>query len=357
MQISRLWVQDFRNYNFVELTTPPGITAVLGNNGQGKTNLLEAFAYLATLESFRWAPKEALVRDGALVAVLRAEGDEAGRGLLVEAELSPSGRDRVQVNRQPLKRSKDILGRLRVTVFSPDDLELVKGPPWARRRLMDDILASLHSRHDQARTELERVLRQRASLLKQAGVKTTPDILGTLDVWDGRLATVGTSVAEAREELVKEVAPLVARAYVRLSGMTGQVEVVYRRSWQGDLAAALMGTREEDLRRGSTTIGPHRDELVIRLAGLPARGYASQGEHRSLALALRLATHELVTQKTGVCPLLLLDDVFSELDGERAASLLQSLPHGQTVMTTAGTLPPGVWPEKVVRVSEGRLES
>ena len=362
MQLDHLWLVDFRNYASAELEPDPdGLTVVGGANGEGKTNLLEAVGYLATLRSFRGAPGEALVRVGATAGVVRAEAHRDGRALLVEAELRPSGRDRVQVNRQPLKRTRDLLGALQVTVFAPDDLELVKGGPTARRRYLDDLLVALHPRHEVTQNELERVLRQRNALLRQAGGRSTPEVTVTLDVWDAKLAATGEALVSARKGLTAALEPLVTAAYgqvagtARLRGAAVDVTLAYTASWDGPLADALGRARPEDLRRGVTTVGPHRDDLSCRIGGLPTRTHASQGEQRSLALALRLGGHRLVTDRIGSSPVLLLDDVFSELDPDRSAALFDALPPGQALLTTASAPPPGSRPDRVVRVEGGKL--
>ena len=356
MRVARLWLTDFRNYPTAELAPAPGLTAITGANGEGKTNLLEAVGYLATLSSFRGAPGEALVRAGAGQAVVRAEIVSADRTALVEAELRTTGRDRVQVNRQPLKRARDLLGTLRVTVFSPDDLALVKGGPAERRRLIDDTLVACAPRHDATRSDLDRVLRQRGSLLKQAGGRLSADIEATLDVWDAKLAEVGEVLGRARQKLVERLEPVVGKAYDDVATASAQVTVTYEAPWRAEgLALALANARADDVRRGVSTVGPHRDELVLTVNGLPSRTHASQGEQRSLALALRLATHAVVTEVTDTPPVLLLDDVFSELDPERSAALLAHLPAGQALLTTAGPLPESVAPELVVRVRGGTI--
>ncbi|HZU74060.1 MAG TPA: DNA replication/repair protein RecF [Acidimicrobiales bacterium] len=356
MNVSHLWITDFRNYASAELEpATDGLTVVLGDNGQGKSNLIEALAYLANLESFRGAPREALVRQGAERTVLRAEAAQGERRLLIEADIPVSGRERVLVNRQPLRRVRDLLGVLRTTVFSPDDLELVRGGPSGRRRFLDSTLVGLALRHDALRLELERILRQRAALLRQSGGRATPDIESTLDVWDAKLVATGNEVLEARQVLVSSLGPAVARFYEMLAGQPAPVELSYRRSWDGDLASAVEKARGEDLRRGITTVGPHRDDLDVRLGGMPARTHASQGEQRCLALALRLAEHALVAERAGSPPVLLLDDVFSELDPRRSSCLLDLLPPGQAVLTTAGALPARAEPAKVVAVSAGTL--
>lgn len=358
MHLERLWISDFRNYQAAELSpAPSGLTVIVGNNGEGKTSLLEAVGYLATLRSFRGVPPEALVRRGAEQAIVRAEADRDGRRLLIEAELRPNGRDRVQVNRQPLRRARDLLGALQTTVFAPDDLALIKAGPQGRRDYLDDLLVALHPRHDQLRSDLDRILRQRNALLKQAGGNPRPpaDIVTTLDVWDQKLAETGTAVADARAVLLTTLGRELATVYDQVAERAAHVVVEYQRSWEGSLAHALEVARVDDLRRGVTTVGPQRDDLTVQLGGLPSRTHSSQGEQRSLALALRLAGHLLVTRELGTPPLLLLDDVFSELDGDRAAALLESLPTGQAFVTTAGQLPAQAHPELIVRIEGGKI--
>ena len=356
MQLQRLWLTDFRSYASAEVSFAPGLTALLGDNGEGKTNLMEAVGYLATLSSFRGAPNEALVRHGAEQAVVRAEGEREGRSLLIEAEVRATGRGRVQVNRQRLGRARDLLGALRVTVFSPDDLELVKGGPAGRRRYLDDTVVSRQPKLDGVRSELDRVLRQRNALLRQAGGRLTPEIESTLVVWDAKLSSAGEALADARAELVAELAPVLAEAYDQVAGRPAAVEAVYAPPWRDQgLAAALADARRDELRRGVSLVGPHRDELELVLDGMPARTHASQGEQRSLALAMRLAAHRVVTDATGSAPILLLDDVFSELDPDRGAALLAHLPPGQTLLSSAAGLPPGAAPERVLRVEGGRV--
>ena len=358
MRVDRLWLTDFRSYTSAELApAPEGLTVVVGANGEGKTNLLEAIGFLATLSSFRGAPDDALVRVGTAQAVVRAEGERDGRPLLLEAEINAVGRNRVLVNHQPLKRARDLLGALRVTVFSPDDLALVKAGPGERRRYLDDTLVALHPRFDALRADVERILRQRTTLLKQAGGRLTPEVSSTLDVWDAKLASAGTALTEARDELVRKLEPVVGRSYDQVAHASADVAMSLQRSWDGLLTEALAAARTDDLRRGVTTVGPHRDDVVLTIGGLPARTHASQGEQRSLALALQLAAHAVVTDATGDTPVLLLDDVFSELDPDRSEALLAHLPLGQAILTCAGTVPPSAVPARVVRVAGGRLAS
>ena len=354
MRVTRLWLTDFRNYTTAELEPDPdGLTVVVGSNGEGKTNLLEAIGYLATLSSFRGAPTDALVRAGCASAVVRAEAERDERPLLIEAELNATGRDRIQVNRQPLKRARDLLGALRVSVFAPDDLVLVKGGPGERRRFLDDVLVALHPKHDALQRDVDRVLRQRNTLLRQSGGKVSAEVASTLDVWDAKLASTGTALVEAREELVARLEPEIAKAYDQVAHTAAEVTVAYRRSWSGALADAIAGSRTDDLRRGVTLVGPHRDELALAIGGLAGRTHASQGEQRSLALALRLAAHRIVGEAVGASPVLLLDDVFSELDPDRSEALLTHLPPGQALLTTAGVVPESARPGALVRVSGG----
>jgi len=354
VHLRRLWLTDFRSYHEAEVAFDPGLTAVVGLNGQGKSNLLEAIAYLATLASFRNAPTDALIRNGAPRAIVRAEGERAGRSLLLEAELVAGGRNRAQINRQPLRRARDLLGAFQVTVFSPDDLALVKGGPGERRTYVDDVLVALQPRYEQARSDLERILRQRSALLKQAGGRLTAEVGLTLDVFDAKLTTAGEAMATSRRQLVSDLQPLLSAAYDRVARRSAEVDATYDPPWMVDgLAAALSAARRDDLRRGVSTVGPHRDEIELTIGGLPGRTHASQGEQRSLALALRLAAHEVVTRHVDTPPILLLDDVFSELDPDRSDALLHSLPAGQTILTTASGLPVGAVPGAMLRVEGG----
>ena len=362
MRLVRLWITDYRNYTSAELEpAPEGLTVIQGDNGDGKTNLLEAIAYLATLSSFRGAPTDALVRHGCRQAAVRGEVERDGRKMLLEVELNVGGRQRMMVNRQPLRRARDLLGFLRVSVFSPDDLALVKGGPAERRHYLDETLVALRPGGEALRSDVERILRQRNALLKQAGGRQSPEVDTTLDVWDAKLGRAGEALATARQELVAALEPEVAKACVELGGGGEQVVMEYRRSWEGELAAALAAARHDDLRRATTTTGPHRDDLELALhddragAPLPARTHASQGQQRSLALALRLGAHAVVTQATGSSPVLLLDDVFSELDQDRSAALVARLPGGQAVLTTTGRTPPGVVPARTLTVRAGAM--
>ncbi len=375
MHLEHLSLTDFRSYTDAEFEpAPTGITVVTGANGAGKTNLIEAVAYLSTLRSLRGSPPAAMVRSGAHAAmsVLRSRVRQGPRLLTIDAELHAAGRDRVRVNGQPLRRTGDLLGALQVTVFSPDDLALVKASPAGRRAYLDELLVALQPRRDDMFSELDRVLRQRNALLKSVfstgwrpGRALPEDVRITLDVWDSKLATVGEALVAARTELVKQLQPLVEGAYAALAIGSAppprlSVHLAYEVSWPGPLSDALVAARTDDLRRGVTTVGPQRDDLALVIGGLPARSHASQGEQRTLALAMRLAGHRLLASVLDTSPVLLLDDVFSELDGARAEALMGNLPalsDTQAILTTAGSLPPGAAPAARFRVDDGKLLS
>jgi DNA replication and repair protein RecF len=359
MIVSRLELIDFRNYANAAFVFQQGTTAVIGSNGQGKTNLAEAMAYLATLDSFRGAPLDALIRVGADTAVVRATVlHDDGREVLVELELTKNGRNRVLVNRQRLGRARDLLGVMRVTVFSPDDLAIVKEGPGERRRFLDDVLVGLALKYDAMRLELDRIIKQRNTLLKQLGGRLTDDAALTLDVWDSKMADVGDQFGHARAVLVARLSPMVLEAYEQLAERPTGIELRYEPTWrQRGLAVALADGRAEDVRRGVSTIGPHRDDVELFIEGMPARTHASQGEQRTLALALRLGAHRLITDKAGSAPVLVLDDVLSELDPSRCAALLRHLPPGQVVLTTAGVLPEVAHPDAVLRIEAGMVMS
>ncbi|HEX4083156.1 MAG TPA: DNA replication and repair protein RecF, partial [Acidimicrobiales bacterium] len=325
-----------------------------------------AVAYLGLQRSVRTASREAMIRNGAERAIVRAELDQGKRAVLVEAEIAAGGRSRTQVNRQPARSRRETADAVPVTVFSPEDLAVVQGGPVHRRDLVDDALRLLDRAAAGALDDVDRILRQRAALLRQAGGRLTADVETTLEVWDDRLATAGSAVAAARSALVDALRPVAAETYGALAGVdrpstrpgsppSSGFLVTYRRSWTGDLGPALRAARTDDLRRGVTTVGPHRDDLQLELAGRDARVQASQGEQRCVALGLRLAVHQLVTERSETAPILLLDDVFSELDPDRSRALLRQLPPGQTLLTTAVPLPPGVDVAAVVDVAaDGR---
>jgi len=349
-------VRDFRNLSELDFVPDPsGLTVVTGENGAGKTSILEAISYCSTQQSFRGSPREALVQNGAARAILRSEIEESGRRTLVEIEIAPPRRDQAYLNRQRVQRAAELLEALQVTIFTPDDLVLVKGGPHERRDYLDGVLVMAHPRLAATCQALDRVLRQRATLLKQVGGRLDEQSAHTLDVWDEQLATTGTIVVEARETLVAELQPFASAAFSRLTGLPGELRLGYHRSFEGTLAEAIGRSRAEDLRRGATTIGPHRDELQISLGELDARSRLSQGRQRASTLALRLAAHEVVTEHVGSRPILLLDDAFSELDSQTASALFSELPEGQAVLTTAGPLPAQAEAATLVELRAGKL--
>jgi len=332
-----------------------GVSTFYGANGEGKTNLVEAIGYLATLGSHRVATDAPLVRQGAERAVLRAAVTGGNGSALVEIELNPGRANRVRLNRAPLPRPRDILGTLRTVLFAPEDLALVKGDPGERRRFLDDLLVATAPRYAGLRADYERVLRQRTALLKSAGGKAhlrgpaRESMAATLDAWDAQLARTGAPLLAGRMRLVAALRPHVDAAYEAVSGdPAGEASgMSYRSSALNtdegfeDVAAletamlkALDRVRASELDRGVCLVGPHRDELELSVRGLPARGYASHGESWSLALALRLASLTLLRQGHED-PVLILDDVFAELDAGRRDRLAGLVAGAEQVLITA----------------------
>jgi DNA replication and repair protein RecF len=362
-RLVRLWLTDFRCYDHVELELAEGCTVVTGSNGQGKTSLLEAITWLATGRSLRGVPDRVLVRAGAEEAIVRAEIAHEDREVLVEAAIRLQGRNRILANKQPVTRRRDLAEHLRVTVFAPDDLALVKGAPAGRRDFVDDLLVASAPRLAGVITDYERVLKQRNALLR-AGIRNADDRT-TRDVLDARLVASGAALIDARLELIAQLTPAARDAYASLAGDAPGFATAYDAEWseraitRGTVedamrdALARLARREED--RGLTLVGPHRDDWTFVLDGMDARHHASQGEQRTLALALRLAGHEVVAGVVGEQPLLLLDDVFSELDARRAAALVAHLPATQTLVTTAGALPEGIAAAAWLRIEAGRV--
>lgn len=358
MHVTHLSLTDFRSYRGAEVTLGPGATAVVGPNGQGKTNLVEALGYVATLGSHRVATDAPLVRAGAERAVVRVAVDRGGRSTLVELEIVPGRANRARLNRAPVPRPREVLGTLRTVLFAPEDLGLVKGEPDARRRFLDELLVALAPRLAGVRADYDRVLRQRNALLKSAGAtratrRGTAD-LPTLDVWDGHFAAAGAELVAARLHLVRRLAPFVAEAYRQVSDAQGDAVIGYRWSLTGpvpddvprrdELAEALRADlargRGQEIERGTTLTGPHRDDLVLTLGDLPARGYASHGESWSYALALRLASWYLLRgdgqdPDPAQEPVLVLDDVFAELDTGRRRRLAELVAGAEQVLVTA----------------------
>jgi DNA replication and repair protein RecF len=352
MRLTHLSLRDFRSYAEVELPLDAGVTALIGPNGQGKTNLVEAVGFLATLGSHRVAQDAPLVRLGAPRAVVRGNVVRGDRSLLVEVEITPGKANRARVNRAPVPRPREILGILRSVLFAPEDLALVKGDPGERRRFLDDLLVLRTPRLAGVRADYERVLRQRNALLKTAGanVRAGRGDLGTLEVWDAHLASTGAELLAARLTLVEALAPLVEKAYDAVSDSAGPATLDYRSSLgegaplkpdRAALTAALLeqvsALRRNELDRGITLVGPHRDDLLLTLGPLPARGYASHGESWSFALALRLAAYDLLRSDTDEDgePVLVLDDVFAELDDTRRGRLAELVGGAEQVLVTA----------------------
>ncbi|HLI73805.1 MAG TPA: DNA replication and repair protein RecF [Acidimicrobiales bacterium] len=356
MAVTDLWVVDFRCFTDVHVQLEPeGVTVLRGPNGAGKTSVLEALAWLATQRSMRGAPRDALVRVGEERAIVRARLLSEGRDVTIEAELPRQRGARSWVNRRLVGRRAELAAVLQVTVFSPDDLQLVQGGPATRREYLDDVLADGHPRMDALTTDVERAVRQRTALLRQLNGRLDDAAASSLDVWDERLARAGTDLADARAELVGQLQEMVADAYSTLARTPERVTLAYERSWDGALGESLRSHRDVDVRRQVTSVGPHRDELVVALSGRPVRTLASQGEQRCVALALRLASHELRRRSSSESPLLLLDDVFSELDARRSEALLGLLPAGQVLLTTATAPPDGVRPARTLEVVGGAL--
>jgi DNA replication and repair protein RecF len=365
LHVKRLELRGFRNYESAEITFPEtGVVVFRGRNGQGKTNLLEAIGYMTSLHSFRSPTNAALVRAGAETAILRAFGERQDRELLVEAEIAgSSGRTRTQINKQALRRSADFSDFFASVVFAPDDLALVKSGPAVRRDYVDDILASSDKRIAALHHDVDRVLKQRNTLLRQAGGRISSDIANTLDVWDQRLTDFGETLGEERDRLINTLRPLVEQAYVDISDASwSTIDLKMLTEWRVQdghkgLAEALRDTRAHDVQRGVTTVGPHRDELQLTINSLPARTHASQGEQRTLALALRLAAYRHLATVLEDAPILLLDDVFSELDDGRSRKLLSYLTGGQMFLTTATDLPSGVQWAAMFEIESGTIRS
>jgi len=374
VRVSHLSLHDFRSYEAAEVALEPGVTAFLGPNGQGKTNLVEAVDYVARLVSHRVASDAPLVRHGADHAVIRLAVVRDERQALLEVEINPGRSNRARVNRSPLPRSREILGMARTVLFSPEDLALVKGDPADRRRFLDELLVLRAPRFSGVRSDYDRVLRQRNSLLKSAGAarrsSSSASALSTLGVWDSHLARTGAELLAARLGLVEELRPLVGKAYESVARGAGSDAVItYKSSFElakataegsagygghsidrNDLAQAILAQverrRSDELDRGISLVGPHRDELTLTLGQLPAKGYASHGESWSFALALRLASYDLL-RAGGDDPILILDDVFAELDTDRRERLATLVAGAEQVLVTAAV------PADVPAVLEG----
>ncbi|MER7394433.1 DNA replication/repair protein RecF [Streptomyces sp. NPDC000151] len=374
MHVAHLSLADFRSYARVEVPLDPGVTAFVGPNGQGKTNLVEAVGYLATLGSHRVSSDAPLVRMGAERAIVRAQVVQGERQQLIELELNPGKANRARINRSSQVRPRDVLGIVRTVLFAPEDLALVKGDPGERRRFLDELITARSPRMAGVRSDYDRVLKQRNTLLKSAALARRHGgrkmDLSTLDVWDQHLARVGAELLAQRLDLIATLQPLADKAYEQLAPGGGPVALEYRGSvgerlaeasnreeLYGLLMEALGEARKNEIERGVTLVGPHRDDLVLKLGRLPAKGYASHGESWSYALALRLASYDLLSAE-GNEPVLVLDDVFAELDARRRERLAELVAPGEQVLVTAAVDDdvPGVLAGARFAVSEGTAE-
>ena len=368
MYVAHLSLHDFRSYPLLEVDLEPGATSFVGRNGQGKTNIVEAIDYLSRLSSHRVAADLPLVRRGAAHAVVRAAVVRDERRAVLEVEINPGRSNRARINRAPLPRARELLGLVRTVVFAPDDLALVKGDPTERRGFADDLLV-LHegARYAGTRSDYDRVLRQRNTLLKtvrlrgSSGRESGESALSTLEVWDAHLARLGAEIMDARSRLVDSLNPLLGKAYEVVARGASRDDAVlgYKPSFEtgtetsfetgpgtgpgtgpvlADLEQAMLAEiarrRRDELDRGVSLVGPHRDDLVCSLGELPVKGYASHGESWSFALAMKLASYELL-RAVGDDPVLILDDVFAELDTGRRAQLADLVAGAEQVLVTA----------------------
>jgi DNA replication and repair protein RecF len=351
VHLTRLALADFRSYAAADVRLEPGVTTLTGSNGQGKTNLVEAAYYVATFGSHRVAADAPLVRHGAERAIIRAAVSGAVRDSLVEIEVNPGRANRVRLNRVPLPRPREALGVLRCVLFAPEDLAVVKGDPDQRRRYLDDLLVATRPRYAGVRSDYERIVRQRSALLKSARARGGGVPRG-LEVWDDQLVATGAELTAGRLALVAAIRPHVALAYSAVSGSASDSALRYKASFRGNdvgfgeqpdpepekiakaLREELEARQRAELERGVCLVGPHRDELELSIGGLPARGYASHGESWSMALALRLAAFE-VLRAEGEDPVLILDDVFAELDAGRRGRLAGLVAGAEQVLVTA----------------------
>ena len=367
MYVRHLGLRDFRSWEHAELELTPGRTVFVGPNGYGKTNLVEALWYSSTLGSHRVATDAPLVRVGASRAVVSTIVVNDGRECAVDLEIAAGRANKARLNRSPVRSPREVVGVLRAVLFAPEDLALVRGDPADRRRYLDDLAAMRRPRVAAVRADYEKVLRQRTALLKSAaGARFRGDrgALDTLDVWDGHLAAHGAELMAARIDLVNELAPEVQKSYQRLApasrlaaiGYRASVDVEPDRTDTEELRAALLAQmaqrRDAELERGVCLVGPHRDDLELRLGEQLAKGFASHGESWSMALALRLAAYELL-RADGGDPVLLLDDVFAELDAARREALAAAAASAEQVLVTAAVLDdvPRDWDAKRVTIA------
>lgn len=361
MQVDWLSLADFRSYESLEWSPEPGVNLLLGPNGAGKTNLLESIGFLATLKSFRSVDESSMIKDGVDTAIVRAGVSTGERSRLVEIELNRVGPRRAQVDKTRLRRTSDLLGVVRVISFLPEDLDLVKRGPAYRRDLIDQVALQLWPAAHLDQNEFDRALRQRNAFLRAGERDET-----TLSVWDSRFAQSGSRVMARRVAVLESLGPWLEETYGSISQRNDRASLGYVCSWTtkeidtssagefaAEIASALERSRKADYDRRLTTTGPHRDEPLFRIDGVETRSHGSQGEQRTMALAVKLAAHRAVAGVIGEEPVLLLDDVFSELDPVRAKALAGAIPdHAQTLITSARPedvpVPGSVW-----RVGDG----
>jgi DNA replication and repair protein RecF len=366
--VRQLGLRDFRSWAQADLELTPGRSVFVGPNGYGKTNLVEALWYSATLGSHRVATDAPLVRVGSTRAVVSTIVVSDGRECAVDLDISVGRANKARLNRSPVRSPREVIGVLRAVLFAPEDLALVRGDPVDRRRYLDDLATLRRPRIAAVRADYEKVLRQRTALLKTAsGARFRGDrgALDTLDVWDGHLATHGAELMAARMRLVDELAPEVQKSYQLLAPGSRPATIGYRTSvdvGSGDCAdvellrtallAQMLHRRSAELERGVCLVGPHRDDLELRLGEQPAKGFASHGESWSMALALRLASYELLRAE-GSDPVLLLDDVFAELDTARREALAAAASSAEQVLVTAAVVDdiPRDWDAKRVTIA------
>lgn len=352
MFVRHLGLRDFRSWETADLDLEPGRTVLIGPNGYGKTNLVEALWYSSTLNSHRVATDAPLIRAGAGRALVSTIVVNDGRELAVDLEIAAGRANKARLNRSPVRTPREVLGVLHAVLFAPEDLALVRGEPGERRRYLDDLATIRRPRIAAVRADYDKVLKQRTALLKTAtGGRYRRDgsVLDTLDVWDGHLAAHGAELIAARLQLVAALAPEVEKAYQVLAPSSRPAAISYRSAveqvreagaaedvefLEAALLDALARRRDAELERGVCLVGPHRDDLDLTLGDQPAKGYASHGESWSMALALRLASYELLRQESGD-PVLLLDDVFAELDTARRRALATVAASAEQVLVTA----------------------
>jgi DNA replication and repair protein RecF len=381
--VSHLSLTDFRNYASAEVELSAGPNLFVGSNGQGKTNLVEAIGYLSTLASHRVSTDQALIRHGVDLAIVRARLEHAERSILVEMQLNRASANRAQVNRVAVK-PRELPRYLSSVLFAPEDLALVRGEPSGRRRFVDQLLVQLTPRFAGVIADYERVLKQRNTLLKSArGARVAENQLSTLELWDERLVGIGTQIIEGRQDLTERLRPHVAEAYARIAGQQHRAEIAVQLSILGaqpddeapvvgnavtsavpraeieqDFRDALARVRRAELDRGLTLVGPHRDDLLLELNGLPARGYASHGESWSFALSLKLASAAVLRADSAVGdPIVILDDVFAELDESRRAQLAAAIGDYEQVLITAAVFDdvPSPLAAHVVHIRAGEI--